>query len=167
MRAALLLSLPLMACATTPTTTTAVTLTTTLSAPRALSADCAAQKLTFAPSPAATLTHEALVTPTSKPQYPRDLAQRGVSGRVELVLEVTAESTLRCVRLERSSGDADLDALALHSAATVLRVQAADVDGTPVDAEIHYAYRFDLFDDDGGSAEPWWKYWLDKKSDKK
>ncbi len=79
-----------------------------------------------------------------------------------MVIEVTAEGTLRCVRLDHSSGSAELDALALRAAASTLKVTAADVDGRLDDSEIHYTYRFEI-DDEDRSPVPWWKSGLDQQ----
>jgi protein TonB len=67
----------------------------------------------------------------ARPEYPASARLRGIQGVVTLLLRVGASGLVEDVRVERSSGDASLDASAVGTAWT-WRYRPASVDGVPV-----------------------------------
>lgn len=99
----------------------------------------------FAPERAARIGREIEVICKSKPPYPKELAERGADGVVEMLLDVDKAGVLVHERVGRSSGNSTLDALALQSIRTCT-FRPAESDGVKVDARLRYRFRFELYE---------------------
>lgn len=88
------------------------------------------------------------------PVYPVEAVKEGVSGRVVLVFDVAADGRVAGAKVERSSGDARLDAAAL-SAARKWKFQPEIEDGKPVPSQVRVPVDFEMEQDAGvdGAAE--------------
>ena len=80
-----------------------------------------------------------------KGPFPRDLAEQGVEGSVVALVEVSKSGEIRDVRLAKSCGNGTLDKLALEYIRR-FRLEAAQVNGEPVDSILRYTYKFELVD---------------------
>jgi len=99
----------------------------------------------FKAARASSLSKDARVLRDYKAPYPKELADEGVEGAVQLKIEVTKTGVINGVRIVRSSGNKTLDALAV-SAIKKFTFAPAEVDGEKVDSDFSYTYRFELFD---------------------
>ena len=81
------------------------------------------------------------------PVYPVDVMKEGVNGQVVLVFDVAADGSVIRGKVERSSGDARLDASAL-SAANKWKFRPAVRDGKPVPSQVRVPVKFEM-DQDG------------------
>ena len=99
----------------------------------------------FKAAKASTISREIEVVCRVKPAYPKDIADQGIEGVVELFLGVDAAGTLVGSRVSRSSGNKTLDALALDGIKKCI-FKAGEVDGQKVDSNLRYKFRFELYD---------------------
>jgi protein TonB len=99
----------------------------------------------FKAARASSLTQEARVLRDVKAPYPKELADDGIEGAVQLLVEVTKAGMVNGVRLAKSSGNKTLDSLAIE-AVKKFAFAPAEVDGEKVDSVLRYTYRFELFD---------------------
>jgi protein TonB len=99
----------------------------------------------FKAAKASSLTQEARVVRDFKAPYPKELADQGVEGSVQLLVEITKDGKVNGARVAKSSGNKSLDALALDAVKKFV-FAPAEVDGEKVDSLLRYTYRFELFD---------------------
>jgi protein TonB len=99
----------------------------------------------FKAAKASSLSVEARVVRDFKAPYPKELADQGVEGAVQLLVEVTKEGKVNGARVAKTSGNKTLDALALDAVKKFV-FAPAEVDGAKVDSLLRYTYRFELFD---------------------
>jgi protein TonB len=99
----------------------------------------------FKAARAATLTQEARVVRDFKAPYPKELADQGIEGAVQLLVEVTKDGKVNGARVAKSSGNKTLDTLALDAVKKFV-FAAAEVNGEKVDSLLRYTYRFELVD---------------------
>ncbi|HSD17702.1 MAG TPA: TonB family protein [Thermomonas sp.] len=77
------------------------------------------------------------------PVYPVDVAKEGVTGRVVLVVDVAADGSVAGAKVERSSGDARLDASAL-SAVDKWKFRPEVKNGKPVTSQVRVPVDFEM-----------------------
>ncbi len=99
----------------------------------------------FKAAKASTISREIEVVCRVKPAYPKDIADQGIEGVVELYLGVNSTGALVSSRVSRSSGNKTLDALALDGIQKCT-FKAGEVDGQKVDSNLRYKFRFELYD---------------------
>jgi TonB family protein len=99
----------------------------------------------FKAAKASSLSQEARVVRDFKAPYPKELADQGVEGAVQLLVEVTKDGRVNGARVVKTSGNKTLDALALDAVKKFV-FAPAEVDGEKVDSLLRYTYRFELFD---------------------
>ena len=99
----------------------------------------------FKAAKAATITREIEVICKSKPQYPKEIADQGIEGVVELMISVDKAGTLVSTRVSRSSSNKTLDALALDGIKKCI-FRPGEVEGQKVDSLVRYKFRFELYD---------------------
>ena len=93
----------------------------------------------------AMLGREASVLRDVRAAYPKHIADQGLEGAVVLHVDVARDGRTRAARIAKSSGSAELDALAL-AAVRQFTWRAAEADGAAVDSVVRYTYRFELVD---------------------
>ena len=79
----------------------------------------------------------------SPPKYPQLAAEQKIEGRVMLIVDVAADGSVAAVQLDRSSGDASLDAAAME-AAKLWKYQPAVERGKPVVARVRVPIDFNM-----------------------
>ena len=79
----------------------------------------------------------------SPPKYPQLAAEQKIEGRVMLIVDVAADGSVAAVQLDRSSGDASLDAAAME-AAKLWKYQPAVESGKPVAARVRVPIDFNM-----------------------
>jgi TonB family protein len=84
------------------------------------------------------------------PAYPVDVQKQGVNGRVVLVVDVATDGSVAGAKVERSSGDARLDASAL-SAVDKWKFLPKLKDGKPVPSQVRVPVDFEM--DQGAGAD--------------
>ncbi|MDP2343287.1 MAG: energy transducer TonB [Deltaproteobacteria bacterium] len=99
----------------------------------------------FKAAKAALISKEVEVVCRVKPAYPKDIADQGIEGVVELLISVNSGSALVNSRVSRSSGNKTLDALALEGIKKCV-FKAGEIDGEKVDSNLRYKFRFELID---------------------
>ena len=87
---------------------------------------------------------------TSPPVYPVDVLKQGVTGTVVLIVDVAADGSVSAAKIDRSAGDARLDAAALD-AVKQWKFEPAMKDGKPVPGRVRVPVEFAL---DGDHAAP-------------
>ncbi len=98
----------------------------------------------FKAAKASTITKE--VSPSCpKPRFPKELADQGVEGTTELLLQVSQTGQLVSARVARSSGNKTLDQLSLDGVKKCT-FKPGEVDGQPVDALFRYKFKWELYD---------------------
>ena len=85
------------------------------------------------------------------PKYPQLAAEQKVEGRVMLVVDVAIDGSAAAVELERSSGDASLDAAAMKAAKS-WKYQPAVEKGKPVASRVRVPIDFKMDQEDAGDA---------------
>ena len=91
---------------------------------------------------ASTVTRDPRVIKDFK-YFPKELAEEGSEGMVELLIEITKTGVIRDVRLARTSGNPRVDKQAMENVRH-FQFAPAEVDGAPVDYILRYKYRFEL-----------------------
>ncbi len=99
----------------------------------------------FKAARASTITREIDVICKVKPAYPKEIADQGIEGAVELLISVDNTGTLVSARVARSSSNKVLDALALDGIKKCV-FKPGEVNGEKVDATLRYKFRFELYD---------------------
>lgn len=99
----------------------------------------------FKAAKASTITKEVEVICKVKPSYPKEIADQGIEGVVDLLISVDSGANLVSARLARSSGNKTLDALALEGIKKCI-FRPGEVDGAKVDSLLRYKFRFELYD---------------------
>lgn len=87
---------------------------------------------------------------TSPPVYPVDVLKQGVTGTVVLIVDVAADGSVSATKIDRSAGDARLDAAALD-AVKQWKFEPAMKDGKRVPGQVRVPVQFAL---DGDHAAP-------------
>ena len=77
------------------------------------------------------------------PVYPVDVAKEGVTGRVVLIVDVATDGSVAGAKVERSSGDARLDASAL-AAVDKWKFRPEIKDGKPVPSQVRVPIDFEM-----------------------
>ncbi|MDP2342210.1 MAG: energy transducer TonB [Deltaproteobacteria bacterium] len=93
---------------------------------------------------ASSLSREATVARDFKARYPKELADQGVEGSVVLLIDIASNGKAVSATVARSSGNAQLDALALDAVKERFVWRPAERDGVRVDSRLRYTYRFEL-----------------------
>lgn len=96
------------------------------------------------------------VVRTPPPVYPADLAKQGVTGRVVLIVDVATDGSVSAVKVDRSAGDAKLDAAALE-AARQWKFTPLVKNGKPVPSQVRVPIDFEMdadHDAQKGAATP-------------
>ena len=99
----------------------------------------------FKAEKASLISREIEVVCRLKPTYPKDIADQGIEGVVELFLGVNGSGALINARVSRSSGNKTLDALALDGIKKCT-FKPGEVEGRKVDSNLRYKFRFELYD---------------------
>ncbi|HEY4222593.1 MAG TPA: TonB family protein [Myxococcota bacterium] len=89
------------------------------------------------------VTTEARVLKDYKGVYPKELADRGVEGAVQALVDISSTGEILDVRLAKSCGNATLDKLALEYIKR-FRFEPAHRGNEPVDYTLRYTYRFEV-----------------------
>ncbi|QDA57827.1 TonB family protein [Thermomonas aquatica] len=98
-----------------------------------------------ATQPVATASHS-----MPPPVYPVDVLKQGVTGKVVLIVDVATDGSVSAAKIDRSAGDARLDAAALD-AVKQWKFEPAMKDGKPVPGRVRVPVEFAL---DGDHAAP-------------
>jgi len=92
------------------------------------------------------------VVRTPPPVYPADLAKQGVTGRVVLIVDVAADGSVSAVKVDRSAGEARLDAAALE-AARQWQFKPLLKHGKPMASQVRVPIDFEM-DDAAAPVQP-------------